>query len=241
MEAMSDFSSSPTDSLNALAEEFVTRYRRGERPALSEYTARHPELAERIEGLFPTLILMEKCGTPSDEASASRTVLPRQWGEYRLLREVGRGGMGIVYEAAQEALGRRVAIKVLPPALQHGKQRERFRREARAAARLHHTNIVPLFGVGEHEETLFLVMQLIDGAASTWSSATPARGAVAPRRLPKRPPSPGTNASWTFRAQRQPPSSDPMPRRPHLLKTPRPVPHRWVNRRRRPSSETWRG
>jgi WD40 repeat protein/serine/threonine protein kinase len=163
METMMDSSPSRTDPLNALAEEFLTRYRRGERPALSEYAAQHPELAERIRELFPTLILMEQCGPPSVEAPALQPGLPRQWGEYRLLREVGRGGMGIVYEAVQEALGRRVAIKVLPPALQHGKHRERFQREGRAAARLHHTNIVPLFGVGEHEGMLFLVMQFIDG------------------------------------------------------------------------------
>ncbi len=106
---------------------------------------------------------MEQCGPPHCSASASHAEFPRQWGEYRLLREIGRGGMGVVYEAVQEALGRRVAIKVLPPALQHGKHRERFQREARTAARLHHTNIVPLFGVGEHEGVLFLVMQFIDG------------------------------------------------------------------------------
>jgi WD40 repeat protein/serine/threonine protein kinase len=160
---MMDSSFAPSDALNVLAEEFVTRYRRGERPALSEYTARHPELAERIRALFPALVLLEQCGSPSDGASAPQEDLPRHWGEYRLLREVGRGGMGVVYEAVQEALGRRVAVKVLPPALQHCKHRERFRREARTAARLHHTNIVPLFGIGEHEGMLFLVMQFIDG------------------------------------------------------------------------------
>ncbi len=158
---MTDSSPIPVDPLNALVEEFVARYRRGERPSLSDYAARYPEQAERILTLFPALVLMEKCG-PAEEGTP-RTNLPRQWGEYRLLREVGRGGMGVVYEALQESLGRRVAVKVLPPALQHGKYHERFRREARAAARLHHTNIVPLFGVGEHEGMLFLVMQFIDG------------------------------------------------------------------------------
>src|SRR5207248_6567189 len=82
----------------------------------------------------------------------------------RLLREVGRGGMGIVYEAEQESLGRHVALKVLPPqALLNSTYLERFRREAKAAARLHHTNIVPVFGVGEHDGVPYYAMQFIRG------------------------------------------------------------------------------
>src|SRR5262249_55997332 len=88
--------------------------------------------------------------------------VPPQLGEYRLLREVGRGGMGVVYEAWQEALGRHVALKVLPFNSLAGPERlERFRREARAAARLHHTNIVPVFGVGEHQRIHYYPMQFI--------------------------------------------------------------------------------
>jgi WD40 repeat protein len=87
---------------------------------------------------------------------------PRQLSDYRILREIGRGGMGIVYEAEQVSLGRRVALKVLlqqpDPLL-----RQRFEREARAAARLHHTNIVPVFGVGEHDGQPYYVMQFIQG------------------------------------------------------------------------------
>src|SRR5207253_4453916 len=84
--------------------------------------------------------------------------------EYRILREVGRGGMGIVYEAVQESLGRHVALKVLSShALLPSTHLERFRREARAAARLHHTNIVPVFGVGEHEGVHYYAMQFIAG------------------------------------------------------------------------------
>jgi serine/threonine protein kinase/WD40 repeat protein/Tfp pilus assembly protein PilF len=72
--------------------------------------------------------------------------------------------MGIVYEAVQESLGRHVALKVLPPcATSSGTYLERFRREARAAARLHHTNIVPVFGVGESDGTLYYAMQFIQG------------------------------------------------------------------------------
>ena len=90
--------------------------------------------------------------------------MPDHLGEYQLLREIGRGGMGVVYEALQETLGRRMAIKVLPEHLvANEKLRVRFRRESQAAARLHHTNIVPVFGVGEQGGLCFYVMQLISG------------------------------------------------------------------------------
>src|SRR5262249_57829135 len=90
--------------------------------------------------------------------------LPERIGDYRILREVGRGGMGVVYEGEQESLGREVALKVLLPEYQSRKRfLDRFRREARAAGRLHHTNIVPVFGVGERHRTLYYVMQYIDG------------------------------------------------------------------------------
>ena len=81
-----------------------------------------------------------------------------------MIREVGRGGMGVVYEAEQVSLGRRVALKTLPNAVARDhKALERFRREARAAARLHHTNIVPVFEVGQDGETVFYAMQFIQG------------------------------------------------------------------------------
>jgi WD40 repeat protein len=90
--------------------------------------------------------------------------LPRQIGDYQILREVGRGGMGVVYEAEQISLGRRVALKVLPGhVLADRKAQERFRHEAKAAARLHHTNIVPVFEVGRDGEVAFYAMQFIQG------------------------------------------------------------------------------
>ena len=73
-------------------------------------------------------------------------------GDFDLLREIGRGGMGVVYEARQISLNRRVALKVLPPGLGLTPQAvQRFEREAQAAAKLHHTNIVPVFATGEEE------------------------------------------------------------------------------------------
>jgi serine/threonine protein kinase/WD40 repeat protein len=85
-------------------------------------------------------------------------------GDYRVLREVGRGGMGVVYEAEQVSLGRRVALKVLPRSVAADpRSLARFRREARAAAGLHHTNIVPVFEVGQDGEVVYYAMQFIRG------------------------------------------------------------------------------
>jgi serine/threonine-protein kinase len=159
-------SASEPDVLGQLAEEFLERCRLGERPAPTEYAARHPELAEQIRELFPALMLMEdvRPGPPTRGDVPPCTDSPRRLGEYRIVREIGRGGMGVVYEAEQESLGRRVALKVLAPgALCDARQAERFQREARAAARLHHTNIVPVFAVGEEAGTHYYVMQYIEG------------------------------------------------------------------------------
>src|SRR5262249_9067515 len=167
-QTMSENESAP-DLISNLAHEFAERYRRGERPALSEYTEQHPELATQIRELFPALAMMEQFGSVAGEApvgNAASSAVPRQLGEYRILREIGRGGMGIVYEAVQESLGRHVALKVLP--LHHLLARthlERFEREAKAAAWLHHTNIVPVFGIGVHDGIHYYAMQFIQGQA----------------------------------------------------------------------------
>ncbi len=151
-----------------LAEEFAERYRRGERPSLQEYIERCPEMGDEIRELFPALVEVEQA-EEVPEGSADRTSPPptpslRQIGDYRVIREVGRGGMGVVYEAEQISLGRRVALKVMPRGIakDHNGQ-ERFRREARAAARLHHTNIVPVFQVGQDGDVVFYAMQFIQG------------------------------------------------------------------------------
>src|SRR2546426_5701771 len=155
---MNESHSDANSVLLELAEQFAERCRRGERPNLSEYTQKYPELAEQIRQLFPAVVVMEEPGsvegptTIGDYSASSKDQMPpRQLGEYRILRKIGHGGMGIVYEAVQESLGRHVALKVLPSfGLLSPTHIERFRREARAAARLHHSNIVPIFGVGEH-------------------------------------------------------------------------------------------
>jgi eukaryotic-like serine/threonine-protein kinase len=161
--------SAERNPIEMLAEDFAQRLRAGERPALSEYTRRHPELADEIRELFPALALMENL-KPGDHTTGpglqSQSLDPplRALGDYRILREIGRGGMGIVYEAEQVSLGRHVALKVLPPqALVNPTYIARFQREAKAAARLHHTNIVPVYGVGQAGGVHFYAMQFIAG------------------------------------------------------------------------------
>jgi serine/threonine protein kinase len=89
-----------------------------------------------------------------------------QVGDYRLLREIGRGGMGVVYEAEQKSLHRRVALKILPFAGGlDSRQLQRFRNEAEAAAHLHHTHIVPVFAVGSERGVHFYAMQYVDGVS----------------------------------------------------------------------------
>jgi WD40 repeat protein/Tfp pilus assembly protein PilF len=160
------------DPLDAVVEEFLDRRRSGESPSAEEYALRHPELADRIRALFPTLLLLEGRPGPPEAALpgpstpplGEREGPPEALGSFRIVRVVGRGGMGVVYEAVQEPLGRRVALKVLPAECAHRPSyRERFEREAAAAAKLQHTNIVPVFASGEHDGTLWFAMQYIDG------------------------------------------------------------------------------
>src|SRR5258707_4045983 len=152
-----------------LAEEFAARFRRGERPGLQEYIERCPELADEIRELFPALVEVERVKDDQPARPDAAEVVAAQpplgqVGDYRVLREVGRGGMGVVYEAEQVSLGRRVALKVLPRQVSSDlKTLARFRREARSAAQLHHTNIVPVFEVGKAGEVSYYAMQFIEG------------------------------------------------------------------------------
>src|SRR5262245_63776772 len=102
--------------IDRLAEEFAARYRRGERPALREYVDRHPELADEIRALLPAMAEVEQARLDFHERaepkSAEGVAQLQTLGDYRIVREIGRGGMGVVYEAEQISLGRHVALKV---------------------------------------------------------------------------------------------------------------------------------
>ncbi len=170
--------------LHAVVVSFLDRLRRGERPSIGEYTEKYPELAGVIRDLLPALDFLDRAGqarvhggetqvpgaaspgasesAAAAESSEAAAAKPVKLGEYRILREIGHGGMGIVYEAEQESLGRRVALKVLPyHRLWDAKRLERFRREARAAASLKHPAIVPIYTFGESEGLPYYAMEYV--------------------------------------------------------------------------------
>lgn len=154
------------DLVGRVADEFTEALKRGEQPDVEAYASQHPEIAAVLREVLPTLQVMRLPASAAFPAvtPVSGLPLPYVLGDYRLLREIGRGGMGIVYEAQQISLKRPVALKVLPvhPALE-AKYLARFEREAKTAAALHHTNIVPVFAVGHEQNVHFYAMQLIDG------------------------------------------------------------------------------
>ncbi len=165
----------PTDSLDAIlaevAEDLTRQLQAGVVSDPEPYVARYPQHAEAIRRLLPDLerladlgrSALPKLAGTAPPAVADPGLAPALLGDYRILREVGRGGMGVVYEAEQVSLGRRVALKVLPDHRVDPQRIRRFEREARAAGRLHHTNIVPVFGVGQENGTHYYVMQYIEG------------------------------------------------------------------------------
>jgi serine/threonine protein kinase len=148
----------------------LLRFRSGERPSIEELVTRHPELADQIRELLPALAMVERELTIDRERGSYGPQPPpaslkeRRLGDYRILREIGRGGMRVVYEAEQVSLGRKVALKVLPSQVAEDRQAlERFRRDAKLAARLHHTNILPVYEVGQEDDVARYAMQFIQG------------------------------------------------------------------------------
>ena len=159
--------------LDRIVDDYTRRTRDGDAPDIATYKREHPQFADEIEDLLSSVAMIEglKAETKShdDPASSKRNADVsnlKQIGDYVIIREVGRGGMGVVFEAVHQSLGRRVAIKVmLEKELESEKHIARFRREAQAAARLHHTNIVSVFGVGESDGYHYYVMEYIDGVS----------------------------------------------------------------------------
>jgi serine/threonine protein kinase/TRAP-type C4-dicarboxylate transport system substrate-binding protein len=157
------------DSLLArLADEFTAKVRTGKSPDVELYARRYPRLAARIRELFPTLIMLE--GIAERRPGAAGALWPPGlssgsiFGPYRIEREIGRGGMGIVYEAIHIFRQKQVALKVLMlQAPADAGQLERFFREARNAAALNHPHLIPVLDVGQVESTAYFAMQYIDG------------------------------------------------------------------------------
>ncbi len=150
--------------LVGLVDEFSRRVENGEAVDVEAFAGLHPDHAERLRTLLPAIRGLAALGRSEAAAGAFSGDLGQgsQLGDFRILREVGRGGMGVVYEAFQASLNRTVALKVLS---RSGGTHflERFRREAQVVARLHHPHIVTVFGIGEDQGVHFFAMQFIQG------------------------------------------------------------------------------
>jgi serine/threonine protein kinase len=149
-------------------QEYLAELEAGRKPNRQEFLARHPEiaseLAECLDGLTFVHSAAGQMPRPTEPAAEVDSLLQSPLGDFRIVREVGRGGMGVVYEAVQLSLGRRVALKVLPFASAlDAKRLRRFQNEAQAAAHLHHPNIVPVYFVGCERGVHFYAMQLVEG------------------------------------------------------------------------------
>jgi serine/threonine protein kinase/Flp pilus assembly protein TadD len=146
-------------------------YSTGEHHRPSDLGGKQGELFEKILGYRVDQTRMSQMGdelasSAKEAASLDLKDGEKRLGDYRIVREVGRGAMGAVFEAFQESLGRRVALKVLPGSFALEPRRlERFRREARATARIHHPSIVPVYEVGESGGTHYYSMEFVDGAS----------------------------------------------------------------------------
>jgi len=143
----------------------------GLRPNVEMLVAKFPELEQQVRELFPTLAALYELGQepdlqqlPEPAAAAKEAPAFGTLGDFRIVREIGRGGMGVVYEAEQISLNRRVALKVLPfAAVLDQRQLQRFKNEAQAAAGLHHEHIVPVYSVGCERGVHYYAMQYIEG------------------------------------------------------------------------------
>jgi serine/threonine protein kinase/tetratricopeptide (TPR) repeat protein len=172
------------DRLTDLLDGYLSQLERGLPPPRENLMQANPDLAEPLRAYFQSLdelhdmaagfmpqgrLLSDRGATDSiaeadDHARLDNTVDEKRLGDFRLLREVGRGGMGVVYEAEQISLGRRVALKVLPfAAVLDSRQIARFRHEAQSAGQLNHPNIVSVFAVGVERGVHYYAMQFIDG------------------------------------------------------------------------------
>jgi eukaryotic-like serine/threonine-protein kinase len=157
--------------LDALVEEIAAKLQAGEPVDLEAYARGDVSLVSQLRHLLPAIEVMATLGrspvldeTPPVSTRSGPFASRDLVGNFRIIREVGRGGMGIVYEAEQVPLGRRVALKVLPlAAAMDPRQLARFRVEAQAAAHLRHPNILPIYALDVDRGVHFHVMPFIEG------------------------------------------------------------------------------
>jgi serine/threonine protein kinase/Flp pilus assembly protein TadD len=186
----------PTSEVVRILEEYLEELQAGARLDPDELAARCPEMAGPLKSCLASLELLQEAalglrGPGHPEQASAALPLPEigRLGDFRIVRKLGSGGMGVVYEAEQLSLGRRVALKVLPfAAALDARQLQRFKNEALAAAGLHHGNIVPVYGVGCERGVHYYAMQLIEGQTLAALVDELRRGAAAGPVEPATPP-----------------------------------------------------
>ena len=202
-------------TLSDLLEAIVERLQSGESMDVEQWILEHPEHESRLRGLWPTIQAMSRLAGVEGRADGSAAEIQgsagqeHRLGEFRILREIGRGGMGVVYEAEQESLGRRVALKVLPfAAVLDSRQLARFKNEAHAAALLQHQSIVPVYSVGCERGVHYYAMQYVEGRSlvELIAQLRELRCDASGRQRPVTPPPP---LRWKVRL----PASSPTPPR----------------------------
>jgi serine/threonine protein kinase len=201
----------------AAVENYLRQCEAGPPPDIDEFVAAHPDIADELRACLAGLAFLRKAAPNIEFSSAaitaSATMEHEPLGDYRLIREIGRGGMGIVYEAEQLSLSRRVALKILPfAAVLDPRHLQRFKNEALAAAHLSHPHIVDVYGIGCERSIHFYAMRLIEGQTLAAvidglrlaDAGTASRGRVSPRRDPESAAAPGATAGLPSSAELNP-------------------------------------
>jgi serine/threonine-protein kinase len=209
------------EQLAAILNDLINRIRLGQSPDLNALLQQHPDLAPDLREIWPALVLAEELAKPSldheqptesfspaggarEQAGVSfetATSLPRSFGDYELLQEIGRGGMGVVYKARQKSLDRLVALKmILHGEMASAKDWTRFLAEAVSAARMDHPNIVPIHEIGEYEGQHFYTMKLVEGCdLRVWIQTHLTEESAEERRESRPLPSQGFSSSSAVR------------------------------------------
>ncbi len=155
--------------IDSILDAVLSRVRSGQYFNIEEYCQQYPDLADELRVILPALATLEKphqgSTSPIPDAALPSARIPLNLADFQIISEIGRGAMGVVYEAIQHPLERRVALKVIfGTAPSNASHPLRFQREAEIAARLHHTNIIPVFEAGTSGGHIYYAMQLIEGA-----------------------------------------------------------------------------